>query len=241
MAQLLLVEDDRNIAELIQIYLSEEGFSIRHASTGQEMEMLFAEAVPELVILDMRLPDTDGLTLCRHIRAAYRMPILMLSAVNDTKAKIDAITTGADDYLCKPFSMRELAVRVMALLRRVQPPTHAAAEQAAAAAARSSLPEQPAEPAAITIDVDKRRLSLKGQWIETTYFEFELMKIFLAHPGHVFDREQLLTLIKGLEAEVSDRSVDVHIKNLRRKFEDDAKNPKRIVTVRGAGYKFEPE
>ncbi|MBO9607452.1 MAG: response regulator transcription factor [Paenibacillaceae bacterium] len=238
MAQLLLVEDDRNIAELIQIYLSEEGFSIRHASTGQEMEMLFAEAVPELVILDMRLPDTDGLTLCRHIRAAYRMPILMLSAVNDTKAKIDAITTGADDYLCKPFSMRELAVRVMALLRRVQPPTLAAAEQGAAETVRGSQTEQPA---AITIDVDKRRLILNGQWIETTYFEFELMKIFLAHPGHVFDREQLLTLIKGLEAEVSDRSVDVHIKNLRRKFEDDAKNPKRIVTVRGAGYKFEPE
>lgn len=239
MAQLLLVEDDHNIAELIQIYLTEEGFSLRHASTGQEMEQLFAEAVPDLVILDMRLPDTDGLTLCRHIRAAYRMPILMLSAVNDTKSKIEAITTGADDYLCKPFSMRELAVRVMALLRRVQPPASlAAAEQAAADAAPSPLPEQPA---AITIDVDKRRLYLHGQWIETTYFEFELMRIFLAHPGHVFDREQLLTLIKGLEADVSDRSVDVHIKNLRRKFEDDSKEPKRIVTVRGAGYKFEPE
>lgn len=228
MQNILLVEDDDPIAELIIIYLTEEGFEIRRASTGKEFEQMFEQQVPDLFILDYWLPDTDGFTLCRFIRETSNVPILMLSAMNETKYKIDALMTGADDYLGKPFSMRELAARVMALLRRSNTQLK-----------QEKLVIKPLD--GICIESEKRKLIIDGQLIETTYFEYELMKIFLKHPGHVFEREQLLNHIKGLDSDVSDRSVDVHIKNLRKKIERDSKDPKRIQTVRGVGYKYEPE
>ncbi|MBE1441866.1 response regulator transcription factor [Paenibacillus sp. OAS669] len=228
MATVLLIEDDHSIADMISIYLSEEDYVVHIARDGQQGAELFRTVQPDVIILDVMLPDLNGMELCREFRAQSPVPIMMVSAKSEVSERVKALVIGADDYLCKPFSMRELAARTGALLRR-------STMNKAAADAKPSADTQ-----AIRVDMEKRCVYLHNTVVETTYSEFEMMKHFWLHPGKVFSREELLNKIRGMDAFVTERSVDVHITNLRKKIEKDPKDPKHIKTVWGVGYKFEP-
>ncbi|PZD97768.1 DNA-binding response regulator [Paenibacillus sambharensis] len=226
MKKILLVEDDSSIADMISIYLREEGYSVISAMDGASARRALAATAADLIILDIMLPDTDGMTLCAEIRSVSDIPILMLSARQDVNDRVEALFTGADDYLPKPFSMRELAARVEALLRRANYSPHAVGLNSGSA---------------LTLDTSRRKLFHNGKPVETTYHEFELMRIFLLAPGKVFSREELLRKIKGPQVPVTDRAIDVHITNLRKKLEANPKYPRYIKTVWGIGYKYNAE
>ncbi|MCZ8521533.1 MULTISPECIES: response regulator transcription factor [Paenibacillus] len=230
MSKVLLVEDDHSIADMISIYLSEENYAVSCAFDGQQAQDLFLEENPDVIILDLMLPDTNGIELCKHFRTLSNVPIMIVSAKNEVSERVNALTVGADDYLCKPFSMRELAARTSALLRR----------SGFNQSVKSAAVEQPVpNPKDIDLDLEKRCIYLHSNPIETTYSEFEIMRNFWLHPGKVFSREELLNKIRGIDSFVTERSVDVHITNLRKKVESDPKDPKYIKTVWGVGYKFE--
>ncbi|MFH5184555.1 response regulator transcription factor [Paenibacillus sp. TAB 01] len=233
MSTVLLIEDDQSIADMISIYLSEEGYSVHSASDGKQGLRLFEQLEPSVIILDIMLPDTNGIDLCRRLRGSSSVPILIVSAKSEVSERVKALMIGADDYLCKPFSMRELAARTQALLRRSSMSKSAAPSVQPQAAAEDPSP-------AITVDIDKRCVFLHKVPVDTTYSEFEMMKSFWLHPGKVFSRDELLSRIRGIDSFVTERSVDVHITNLRKKIELDPKDPKHIKTVWGVGYKFEP-
>ncbi|MGG2200231.1 response regulator transcription factor [Paenibacillus validus] len=235
MSRILLVEDDHSIADMISIYLSEENYSVSIAYTGHEAIDLFNEAEPDVLILDLMLPDTNGIDLCKQFRSKSTVPIMIVSAKSEVAERVNALMNGADDYMCKPFSMRELAARTSALLRR-SALTH---KVKAAASAASTKPAAQQETSDIVVDMEKRCIYVHRQPVETTYSEFEIMKHFWLHPGKVFSREELLNNIRGIDSFVTERSVDVHITNLRKKVETDPKDPKHIKTVWGVGYKFQ--
>lgn len=229
MAKVLIIEDDQSIADMMTIYLEEEGYTVSSASDGAEGKNLLQAIDPDVIILDVMLPDTDGITLCRHIRTVSLKPILMVSAKKEVSDRVNALLVGADDYLCKPFSMRELAARLTALLRR---------------SSMSPLSEAPApkeQKRNLHVDMERRCLYVEERLVETTYSEFEIMKLLWMNPSKVFSREELLNKIRGLDSYVTERSVDVHITNLRKKIEKDPKSPKYVKTVWGVGYKFDPE
>jgi len=228
MSTVLLIEDDKSISDMISIYLSEEDYTVHCAPDAKQGKQLFETAQPDVVILDIMLPDMNGIELCREFRSASSIPIMMISAKSEVSERVKALVIGADDYLCKPFSMRELAARTGALVRR------AALNKIAPLAA----PAEPPQP--IRLDIDRRTVFVHGVPVETTYSEFEMMKYFGLNPGKVFSREELLNKIRGIDSLVTERSVDVHITNLRKKIEADPKDPKHIKTVWGVGYKFEP-
>lgn len=233
MAKVLIIEDDQSISDMMSIYLTEEGYEVECAFEGNEGKRVVQEDEPDVVILDVMLPDTDGIALCREIRAFCQKPILMVSAKKDVSDRVNALLVGADDFLCKPFSMRELAARITALLRRsaMVPPAVAAVP----------IKPAPETKAALSVDMARRCLVVRGRMVETTFSEFEIMKLFWLNPSKVFSREELLNKIRGIDSFVTERSVDVHITNLRRKIEEDPKRPKYIRTVWGVGYKFVPE
>ncbi|KZE80059.1 response regulator transcription factor [Paenibacillus elgii] len=230
MSKVLLVEDDQSISDMISIYLSEENYTVFCAADGKQGKELFSLHEPDVVILDLMLPDTNGIELCKHFRTVSNVPIMIVSAKSEVSERVNALMIGADDYLCKPFSMREMAARTSALLRR------SALTQTVRPATEDPVP---AETKDIVLDLEKRGIYLHGQAVETTYSEFEIMKNFWLHPGKVFSREELLNKIRGIDSFVTERSVDVHITNLRKKIEADPKEPKYIKTVWGVGYKFE--
>jgi DNA-binding response OmpR family regulator len=229
MAKVLIIEDDQSIADMMTIYLEEEGYTVSSASDGAEGKNLLQAIDPDVIILDVMLPDTDGITLCRYIRTVSLKPILMVSAKKEVSDRVNALLVGADDYLCKPFSMRELAARLTALLRR---------------SSMSPVLEAPApkeQKRNLHVDMERRCLYVEERLVETTYSEFEIMKLLWTNPSKVFSREELLNKIRGLDSYVTERSVDVHITNLRKKIEKDPKSPKYVKTVWGVGYKFDPE
>ncbi|OXM87864.1 response regulator transcription factor [Paenibacillus rigui] len=229
MSTVLLIEDDQSIADMISIYLSEEGYVVYSAADGKQGLRLFEKQGPHVVILDIMLPDTNGVDLCRQLRAVSVVPILIISAKSEVSERVKALMLGADDFLCKPFSIRELAARIQALLRR-------STKSKVGSVPNTDSKEQHRS---IVVDMDKRCVYLHRVPIETTYSEFEMMKYFWLHPGKVFSRDELLSKIRGIDSLVTERSVDVHITNLRKKIEQDPKEPKHIQTVRGVGYKFE--
>lgn len=230
MSKVLLVEDDQSISDMISIYLSEENYTVFCAADGKQGKELFSLHEPDVVILDLMLPDTNGIELCKHFRTVSNVPIMIVSAKSEVSERVNALMIGADDYLCKPFSMREMAARTSALLRR------SALTQTVRPATEDPVPTETKD---IVLDLEKRGIYLHGQAVETTYSEFEIMKNFWLHPGKVFSREELLNKIRGIDSFVTERSVDVHITNLRKKIEADPKEPKYIKTVWGVGYKFE--
>ncbi|WP_281887328.1 response regulator transcription factor [Paenibacillus sp. YYML68] len=233
MPKILLVEDDQSIADMISIYLSEEHYNVYCAGDGKQGMELFQEHKPDVVILDLMLPDTNGLELCKLLRMRSGVPIMIVSAKSEVSERVNALMIGADDYLCKPFSMRELAARTNALLRR-------SGMNAPLQGLGPSRPQADANRAVVTVDLEKRCIYVHQQQVETTYSEFEIMRNFCQYPGKVFSREELLNNIRGIDSFVTERSVDVHITNLRKKVEADPKEPKHIKTVWGVGYKFEP-
>jgi DNA-binding response OmpR family regulator len=228
--RLLMIEDDQRLAGMVATYLGQNGFEVRLAANGQDgLALLKGTDEPfVLVVLDLMLPDADGLDICREIRALgtdiANTPIVMLTAKGDPMDRVVGLELGADDYLPKPFEPRELLARLRAVLRR-----HHVQPLAAARFLRFGRLE---------IDLDARRLRLDGDERVVTAYQFDLLVAMAERAGRVLSREQLIDAVKGEALEPFDRSIDVHVGRLRAAIEDDPKQPKRIITVRGAGYVF---
>jgi len=226
-ARILIADDEAAIRTLLSYPLEQDGHEVVLAADGREAIDRHAEGPYDLVVLDVMMPRIDGLAVCRRIRARSTVPIIMLTAKADELDKVLGLEIGADDYITKPFSLREFRSRVRALLRRQ-------AMTAAPAAQQQSL----VRIHELELDIVKRRVELRGAPVVLTFIEFELLRVLAAEPGRVFDREQLLTRIWGDAAYRDPRTIDVHIRHLREKIETDAKAPEYLFTVRGAGYRF---
>jgi DNA-binding response OmpR family regulator len=229
--RILIVEDERAVARGLEYGLGKEGFEVLWAETGQQALDLARTRDPRLVLLDIRLPDISGFDVCRQLRSeGRRMPILMLTARDEELDKVLGLELGADDYVVKPFSLRELTSRIRALLRR-------AYGDLAGADASAGLIQF----GEIELDAERLLVRRQGRLIDLTPTEFRLLRYLIAHPGRPISRQALIEAVWGYDSEVGyDRTVDVHIRHLRQKLERDPANPRYLVTVRGAGYKFEP-
>jgi DNA-binding response OmpR family regulator len=227
--KLLLIEDDQRLADMVSQYLGQSGFVCNHAPTATEGLNFLNGQLPDLIVLDLMLPDADGLEVCRRIRAlpgaAAHVPILMLTAKGDPLDRVIGLEMGADDYLPKPFEPRELLARIKAILRRGG--TNNAATQSNQLVFGS-----------LVIDKDARSVVLAGQVLDLTSYQFDLLQVLAERPGRVLSRDQIMELVRGRELEAFDRSIDVHMGRIRAAIEVDAKVPKRILTVRGVGYVF---
>ena len=218
--RLLMIEDDRTLARMLADYLLPHGFDVQLATTGSEgLARLRAETFAA-VILDIMLPDTDGFEVCRSLRATSDVPVLMLTARGEDTDRIVGLELGADDYLPKPFNPRELLARLRAILRR-----------------RVSAPRgQPLRFGRLEIDREARVVRVDGAERPLTSYQFDLLSTLAVSAGRVLSREQLMEQVRGDSLEAFDRSIDVHISRIRSAIEDDAKRPRRVLTVRGAGY-----
>jgi DNA-binding response OmpR family regulator len=232
--RLLMIEDDQRLAAMVAKYLSQNGFEVEHCENAAAgMQRLQASDAPPFsaVLLDLMLPDADGLDVCRQIRSRPQplaaIPIVMLTAKGDPMDRVVGLELGADDYVPKPFEPRELLARLRAVLRR----HHATPETAESAS-------QVLRFGRLEIDLDARMLRLDGQEKSVTAYQFNLLAAMAERAGRVLSREQLMDAVKGEPMDAFDRSIDVHIGRLRAAIEDDPKQPKRIITVRGAGYVF---
>lgn len=232
MYKVLVIEDDVMMSDMLSMYLSEEGYSVMQAYRADDGLRLSSEFNPDLVLLDLILPDLDGMEVCALIRKRSNVPIMILSMKSEVSERVQALKAGADDYMCKPFSMHEMTARVEALIRRSNTMQTETAQQVSAAV------EATEEGELIQLDFERRLLLVRGKLVETTFSEYELMKLFLAHPGKVFSREELINTIRGFDSFVTDRAIDVHIVNLRKKIEQNPKEPRLIRTVWGFGYKY---
>ena len=229
---LLMIEDDTRLATMVAEYLTQNGFTVSHAPDGQSgLTQLSQPAnghTPDLVVLDLMLPDIDGLEVCRRIRAlplpAAQTPVLMLTAKGDPMDRIIGLEMGADDYLPKPFEPRELLARIRAVLRRrVEAPAAA---------------HNPLRFGSLEIDRDARTVRVGTAPCELTSYQFDLLVALAERAGRVLTRDQIMEAVRGRELEAFDRSIDVHMGRIRAAIEADAKDPKRILTVRGVGYVF---
>ena len=224
-ATILLVDDEEAVQKLLTYPLEHEGFRVLQARDGEEALLRFAGERVDLVVLDLMLPKLDGLEVCRRLRTHSTVPIIMLTARDDELDKVVGLELGADDYITKPFSIREFRSRVRALLRR---------------AAIGSQPDTADVIAGdgLLIDVSKRTVEIRDQAVELTYVEFELLRTMAARPGRVFSRQALLEALWGDSAYREPRTIDVHVRHLREKLEVDPREPEFIFTVRGVGYRF---
>lgn len=222
----LLIDDDDRLAELLQTYMEGHGFTLTAANTVQEGLRKLRSDNFDIVLLDIMLPDGDGLEVCKKIRAGSSIPILMLTARGADEDKVIGLELGADDYLAKPFNPRELVARVKAVLRRKS--TGGWTDQ------RGAIEIQD-----FYLNPSNQKVLVRGVDIELTSAEFRLLKVLCENPGRVFTRERLMDLVQGRDFDGVDRSIDVHISRLRNKIEKDPKNPRWIKTVWGSGYRFE--
>ncbi|MDH3209690.1 MAG: response regulator transcription factor [Burkholderiaceae bacterium] len=223
---LLLIDDDKRLISMVGEYLQSVGFNVTTAFSLAGARDMLRTAQFDAVVLDLMLPDGDGLDLCREIRAdasTRRLPMLMLTARGESSDRIVGLELGADDYLAKPFEPRELLARVKALLRR---------------AASTSVDGEVLRYGRLEIDLDARVALLGGRPCDLTSHQFDLLVVLAQRPGRVLSRDQIMDALKGHPLDVFDRSIDVHISRIRAAIEDDAKTPRRILTVRGAGYVF---
>ncbi len=223
---LLVVDDDRELRELLRRYLEQHGFTVAEAGDGREMDRAFENGRIDLVILDLMLPDEDGLRLARRLRERNGPPMIMISACGEETDRIVGLEVGADDYLPKPFNPRELLARIRAVLRRAP---------SDAGSARASITFGP-----FALDLAGHRLIRDGHEVALTTGEFHLLKVLAENPGRVLSRDTLLQLLKGYEHQPFDRSIDVRVTRLRRKIEPDPAAPAYIRTVWGEGYLFTP-
>ncbi len=225
MLKILIVDDDTNISELISLYLNKEGYDTKEVTTGKEALEVFGSYEPDLVILDIMLPELDGYDVCKEIRKHNRTPIIMLTAKGEVFDKVLGLELGADDYMVKPFDPKELMARVKAVLRRNTQPVE------------EVVPKNRIVLDNLIIDKDNYSVTYEGALIELPPKELEVLYFLASHPKQVFTREQLLDKIWGYDFVGDTRTVDVHIKRLRDKFEGD--HTWSIKTVWGVGYKFE--
>ena len=229
---ILVVDDQQEIRDVVQEYLTGEGFRVSTAHDGAGMRRVLSQSAADLVILDLMLPGEDGLTLARSLRSQSGIGIIILTGRGETVDRIIGLEMGADDYLPKPFHLRELLARVKSVLRRVQSRTGEAGTQPARSRARF---------AGWSLDLSSRELlSPAGQQVRLTTGEFDLLAAFVNNPNQVLSRDRLLDLARNREAGPFDRTIDVQVGRLRRKLEDDPQNPSLIKTVRGSGYIFTP-
>jgi len=221
--QILVVEDESRIARIVRDYLERAGYKAAVVGNGVDALALVRTRRPDLVVLDLGLPQMDGLEFTKAVRKHSNVPIVVLTARVEESDKLAGLELGADDYITKPFSPRELVARVRAVFRRVDP-----------------LPDPAAVIRAGDVELDRLRMrvTVQGRSVDVTPTEFELLATLARQPGRVFTRAQLLDKIRGLESESFDRAVDVHVKNLRRKLEADPRNPRYVLTVYAIGYKF---
>jgi DNA-binding response OmpR family regulator len=229
--RILLVDDEQAILTLLSYPLSQDGYEVVRAADGVEALARFAETEFDLVVLDVTMPHLDGLEVCRRLRATSSVPIIMLTAKTEEIDKVLGLELGADDYITKPFSIREFRSRVKAALRR------STMVSASGGGAREEA-EEPLESGELRVDFDKRTVRMRDELIQTTFVEFEILGLLARSPGRVFTREALLDRIWGDSAYRDPRTIDVHIRHLREKLEQDAKEPEYIFTVRGVGYSF---
>ena len=220
--RILLIEDDSRLADMVREYLGKAGFDVVHAENGTRGLAMHGREAVDAVILDLMLPDTDGLEICRRIRARSDSPILMLTARGDPMDRVVGLEMGADDYLPKPFEPRELLARLRAILRRPR------------AVSKADVLRY----GRLEIDRDAREVRLDGSPRALTGYQFALLLTLAEHAGRVMSRETLMDLVKGEQFDAFDRSIDVHISRIRAAIEDDPRNPRRVITVRGTGYVF---
>jgi DNA-binding response OmpR family regulator len=221
--KVLVIDDEPQIVRVLRGYLESAGFKVVVAYNGSEAIAAFRHEAPDLIVLDLTMPDVDGLDVARTVRRESEVPIIMLTARVEETDRLIGLELGADDYVAKPFSPREVVARVRAVLRR------------------TGRPESPSRTLAdgdIFMDLDKRQVSVAGQPVELTATEFDLLAALVENPGRVFSRMQLLDRLQGYAYEGYERTIDTHIKNLRHKVEPDPKHPRFILTVYGLGYKF---
>jgi DNA-binding response OmpR family regulator len=228
---ILVVDDDPGLRELLRDYLGANGFAVLEAGDGAAMKQVLASARPDLIILDLMLPGEDGLTLARWLRSHGSLPVIMLSARGEEIDRVVGLEVGADDYLPKPFSPRELLARIRAVLRR----------RGAGPAETGAAPTASYSFGPYRLDVGAHRLTRDGAEVPVTTAEFALLRVFAEHPSRVLSRDMLMDLLKGYDRAPFDRSIDVRITRLRRKIEDDPAAPVYIRTVRGEGYLFSPK
>lgn len=224
MSRVLVVDDDPGIVKVVRAYLEQAGFEVSVAHDGKKAMQIARKDRPDLVILDLMLPEMDGWDVCRALRKESDVPIIMLTARVEESDKLIGLELGADDYVTKPFSPRELVARVRSVLRRV----------GGMPSRRERLSH-----GEITIDLSRHSVQVRGEAIELTPTEFGLLATLMEDPGRAFTRSQLLESVQGYAYEGYERTIDVHIKNLRQKIEIDPAKPARIKTVYGIGYKFE--
>lgn len=235
MYKVLIIEDDRIFANMISMYLSEEGYEVFSAETAESGLAQLEEVAPHIVLLDLMLPDMDGAQVCKLIRSKSDIPILVVSMKTEIWDRVNTLQAGADDYICKPFSMRELTARIEVWIRRTQNKTFTFKPM------NANTVEAEWKPQAKSLEVDflKRTVYANGMHVETTFSEFELLKLLYTNQGMVYSREDLINALRGFDSYVNDRAIDVHIANLRKKIELDPKEPKYIKTIWGVGYKFQ--
>ncbi|HKP91701.1 MAG TPA: response regulator transcription factor [Thermoleophilaceae bacterium] len=224
--RILLVDDEQSVQTLLTYPLRKEGFEVIAASTGREALARFQEGQFDLVVLDVMLPEVDGFDVCRQLRAKSSVPIIMLTAKAEELDKVLGLELGADDYITKPFSMREFRSRVKAVLRRAN------------VARNGDMPDEPLVNGELSVDFAKRQVELRGEPVRLTYVEFEILAALARSPGRVFSRNMLLERLWGDSSFRDPRTIDVHIRHLREKLEQDPANPELIFTVRGVGYHF---
>ena len=222
----LLIDDDVRLADLLKTYLEGHGFSLEAAQNVHDGLRRLRGRDFDIVLLDIMLPDGDGLDVCRKIRASSPIPVIMLTARGADEDKIIGLELGADDYLAKPFNPRELVARIKAVLRRKGAPAWPGEQQ-------------PIEYENFHLNPANQKVLVRGKEIDLTSAEFRLLKVLSENPGRVFTRERLMDLVQGRDFDGVDRSIDVHISRLRNKMEQDPRNPRWIKTVWGAGYRFE--
>lgn len=225
--KILVVDDEKKIIEVVRAYLEKEGFKILTANDGRSGLELAKKESPDLLILDLMLPDMSGEEVCREIRKESSLPILMLTARSSEEHRVEGFAMGADDYLVKPFSPRELVARVKAIIRRTYGKDKEAAEI------------MKFNDGKFVIELNRHRVIKNGVEVNLTPIEFKLLVVLAQHPGIVFSRLQLIDKVQGYDFEGYERTIDAHIKNLRHKIEDNPDKPNLIKTVYGVGYKFD--
>ena len=221
--KILVVDDEAEIVRLVRAYLERAGFAVVTASEGRQVLAVFRHERPNLVVLDLNLPGMDGLDVCRALRRDSDVPIIMLTARIEETDRLIGLELGADDYIVKPFSPREVVARVRTVLRRSE-----------------GTPVRPdvISSGGVTLDLAQRAVSMNGLPLDLTAMEFDLLALMVQHPGQVFTRLQLLEQTQDAAYEGYERTIDVHIKNLRKKLGDDSQEPRFIETIRGVGYRF---
>src|SRR3954447_1431238 len=223
---ILLVDDEDSVQKLLTSPLERDGFRVVQARDGEEALRKFGDEPVDLVVLDLMLPRLDGLEVCKRLRAQSTVPIIMLTARDDELDKVLGLELGADDYITKPFSIREFRSRVRALLRRATAPRHDPREG------------DTIEVEGLRIDLSRRAVEARSAPVQLTYVEFELLRTLASHPGRVYTREMLLQSLWGGSEYREPRTIDVHVRHLREKLEEDPREPAYIFTVRGVGYRF---